>query len=547
MAAVTSNPTGMPAGKARTLRSLLALQSLALLLPLFALGAALLLVHVAHERLKLEMVAQSDAWRSLRAVDALLVDRLAWLRRVAMVGDTPDACLDALPQGGDALLALHAADGRVLRDARPQGQALGAAAGDAARAAAAAARPVSRLVEDAAAGGHAVLLVQPAPCWTDMPGGFLSLGVPAEALRGALEAGGARFTERQFPALVDAEGVIAARWQDHDRFVGRAMPPEARRAILDASDGLWRGRSAAGANVTVAHAVSGFSGLAVGIGILQEDLGSPLRRSLLALAPGLLAVVALWLTSTALAARRIGRPIESLRDAALALADRRAPPQLDTGVAEVNAVGEALAEAAERRDAAERQRDLLVRELHHRVKNLLATAQSLATLSARTTQDPAGFAAQFGDRLRALARTHTLLLEEPGVTAPLSLLLDSVLSPYRGGGIGRVRLEGPAVMLPAETAVALGLVLHELATNAAKYGALSVPEGRVRVTWSLPAPSRLAITWTESGGPAVEAPPTREGFGSQLLRRALAGAAGEVATEWRRDGVAVRIGLTLRP
>ncbi|WP_237215472.1 sensor histidine kinase, partial [Falsiroseomonas oryziterrae] len=219
---------------------------------------------------------------------------------------------------------------------------------------------------------------------------------------------------------------------------------------------------------------------------------------------------------------------------------------LATPIAEVNAVADAMAGAAERRRAAEAQRDLLVRELHHRVKNLLTTAQSLATLSARSARDPRSFAAQFGDRLRALARTHTLLLEEPGGTLDLGGLLEEVVAPYRLG-IGRISITGPNLRLPEEVAVPLGMVLHELATNAAKYGALSVPQGRLEIAWQVEETSRrLLLEWTERGSP-LGGPPGREGFGSQLMRRALSGLPeGEVRVAWKPEGIAVHVTAVLR-
>jgi two-component sensor histidine kinase len=238
--------------------------------------------------------------------------------------------------------------------------------------------------------------------------------------------------------------------------------------------------------------------------------------------------------------------VAELGDAAAALAGDRPAPRLATPVAEVNAVAAAMAEAAGRRRALEAQRDLLVRELHHRVKNLLTTAQSLATLSARSAQDPRSFAAQFGARLRALARTHTLLLEEPGGTLDLAALLAEVVAPYRLG-LGRITLAGPSLRLPEEVAVPIGMVLHELATNAAKYGALSVPQGRLAIDWRVEeAPRRLVLDWAERGGPRV-APPEQEGFGSQLLRRALSGSpGGEVTLDWPPQGLAARIVVGLR-
>jgi two-component sensor histidine kinase len=342
------------------------------------------------------------------------------------------------------------------------------------------------------------------------------------------------------------EGRIVARWRGEPAHLGRPMPDPARTAIVSTPEGVWHGTNLDGERVAVVHTASALSGLTVGVGITAAALAEPLRRSALLLGPALLVLLGLVALATLLVARRIGGPVASLGAAAAALAEGRPPPRLATPVAEVNAIATAMADAGETRRAAEAQRDLLVRELHHRVKNLLATAQSLASISARSSRDPAGFAQQFGDRLRALARTHTLLLEEPGGAVTLAALVTAVVAPYRMG-LGRIAIDGPEVRLPVEAAVPIGMVLHELATNAAKYGALSLPDGRLQIAWRIEAPSRLVLDWTERGGPPVAGAPARQGFGTQLLRRALAGLpGGEVATEWRAEGLAVRMALGLR-
>jgi two-component sensor histidine kinase len=529
----------MPAFRPRSLRHLLGLLTLVLALPMLALAIGLGTLQVRAARQGLEIAAQEDARALLHRADALLAGHLTTLRRLATSEALPDAMAAHAARTGLHLALLDGA-GRVLADTRPDAARLP----EAARAVAVAeGRPVSPLVEDPASSGHALLLSAPAgPNW-------LTLSVPAASFRALLDDPGlGPFDDSRFPALVDSEGRLVARWHEQLRFVGRPMPDEARLALLAAPDGIWHGRSLGGEHVVVVHATSALSGLTVGVGVTEAALSEPLRRSALLFGPLAAAVLLLAAGATVLVARRIAEPVARLGMAAEALAEGRPPPRLVTPVAEVNAVAAAMADAAEKRQAAEAQRDLLVRELHHRVKNLLATAQSLATLSARSARDPAGFAHQFGERLRALARTHTLLLEEPGGVVGLAALLNEVVAPYRMG-LGRIAIGGPAVKLPAEAAVPLGMVLHELATNAAKYGALSVPEGRLDIAWRLEegAHPRLVLDWTERGGPLVAHPPEREGFGSQLLRRALAGLPdGAVTVDWRKEGLAVRMAFGVR-
>ncbi|OAS22468.1 sensor histidine kinase [Methylobacterium platani] len=186
-----------------------------------------------------------------------------------------------------------------------------------------------------------------------------------------------------------------------------------------------------------------------------------------------------------------------------------------------------VADITDRRLAEERQ-SLLIRELHHRVKNTLATVQAIVGSTARTASSIDSFYEAFVGRIMSLAHTHSVLTEDVWQTASLRGLLENELRPYADGEMGpgtggRIDLDGPAVDLPSEVAVPIGMAIHELTTNAAKYGALSNRAGQVRIRWSVEPGDdrpRLRFHWRESGGPAV-APPTRQGFGSRLLQRVL--------------------------
>jgi two-component sensor histidine kinase len=164
------------------------------------------------------------------------------------------------------------------------------------------------------------------------------------------------------------------------------------------------------------------------------------------------------------------------------------------------------------------KQQLLLNELNHRVKNNLATVQSMAAQTARRSTDLPMFIADFEGRLVALARTHDVLTKRAWTGADVSEILAAALAPHSN----RVRLSGPDVELDANQSLALGLVSHELATNAAKYGALSSAGGEVSVSWKLDDPRTLAIVWTESGGPEVR-PPERRGFGTRLIEKLVGG------------------------
>jgi PAS domain S-box-containing protein len=181
-----------------------------------------------------------------------------------------------------------------------------------------------------------------------------------------------------------------------------------------------------------------------------------------------------------------------------------------------------LVDISERAQAEARQK-AMIDELNHRVKNTLTTVQSLAAQTIRGDGVSEEIRAAFEGRLLALSKLHNRLSDEHWERADLQSILQDILAPYREES-GRVYFEGPAVDLSPNTAVTLALVMHELATNAAKYGCLSVPTGMLAISWKLlggETERRVRIAWRESGGPEVR-PPTRTGFGSRLLQRSVA-------------------------
>lgn len=169
-----------------------------------------------------------------------------------------------------------------------------------------------------------------------------------------------------------------------------------------------------------------------------------------------------------------------------------------------------------------RQR-VLIRELHHRVRNMLATIQGVMAVTSRSSGNIQEFTRSFSERLQSLARTHQLLTDDLLQSASLSHLLQQELKPFDDGASERFRLEGPPIDLPSSLAVPFGMAIHELTTNALKYGALSTPSGRINVDWSvegLDGERELLLRWTERGGPTVK-PPKRQGFGTILIDRVL--------------------------
>lgn len=196
-------------------------------------------------------------------------------------------------------------------------------------------------------------------------------------------------------------------------------------------------------------------------------------------------------------------------------------------------------------DTTERHRavavqSLLIGELNHRIKNTLANVQAIARQTVRRSADLAAFDASFSGRLQALSRAHSILSDATWSSAPLDDLIDDQV---RVGTLDgeRLRRSGPSVEISPENMLRIALTLHELGTNAHKYGALSVPEGHVSLDWSLDGEG-LVLRWQERGGPQV-AEPARTGFGTTLIRSGAGGAAESVTVDWAPEGVTWTIRL----
>lgn len=190
---------------------------------------------------------------------------------------------------------------------------------------------------------------------------------------------------------------------------------------------------------------------------------------------------------------------------------------------------------------------LVMRELTHRSKNLLAVIQAMARQTARSTDTVEGFVERFGERLQALAGSHDLLVQESWHGASIEELIASQLGHYADVKGTRLLIKGPQVRLNPDAAQNLGMALHEMATNAAKYGALSTPDGTVSINWkwheTKTQPKVLRLNWRERGGPAVQAPTSR-GFGSQVIERNLTRALGaKVDLRYEKTGFAADIDL----
>ncbi len=192
------------------------------------------------------------------------------------------------------------------------------------------------------------------------------------------------------------------------------------------------------------------------------------------------------------------------------------------------------------RKRVEEHRFRLNRELDHRVKNTLATVQSVVIQTLRDASVPQAVAAAVAGRIQALARSHDVLTAEAWASADLGDVVEGALEPLRARHSARIRIDGEPVRLKPRIATMLSLAVHELAENAQRYGSLSEPSGRVEVSWSV-RDERLHLEWREEGGPPVE-PPQKRGYGMRVIERVLSAEfGGDASVDFRREGVVFRL------
>jgi two-component sensor histidine kinase/CheY-like chemotaxis protein len=172
---------------------------------------------------------------------------------------------------------------------------------------------------------------------------------------------------------------------------------------------------------------------------------------------------------------------------------------------------------AKEREAADKLQKLILEELHHRIKNTLATVSAIASQSLRTATSMEHGQQAIEGRLVALGRAHDLLMQVSWANASLLATVRGATEPYDSKGVGHFSIDGPDIGITSGAVIALAMTFNELCTNTTKFGALSVPNGRIEIAWKIDAETqRLRLTWTEKGGPAVEAP-SRRSFGTRMM------------------------------
>jgi two-component sensor histidine kinase len=344
--------------------------------------------------------------------------------------------------------------------------------------------------------------------------------------------------------LIDRNGNFIARSREHERNVGHPASEGFRDAARRSTQGWNEMVSLEGGTIANGHVTSPLSGWVMGLAVDKAQFEAPIRDTIMiaGLAGGattlLSLLLAIWL------ARGIARPIEQIEQGTHALVDRKAMSFSNTGVPEVDRTLDAVAATAlvlERHDKERDDREahvrLIMRELSHRSKNLLAIVLAIARQTARHTDSFDDFEARFNSRIQALADAHDLLVEQQWGGGSLDDLITAQLAAF---DMEKVSRRGEPMILRSEAVQNVALALHELATNASKYGALSVPQGRVEIEWAwqpgAAGERSLRLTWREVGGPPV-APPAQRGFGCFVLERATLNALGEGSLEFNADGL----------
>ena len=365
---------------------------------------------------------------------------------------------------------------------------------------------------------------------------------------------GARMAERGMAdggalTVADRNGVLIVRHPFPERFVGTRIPAPFQTLLNEPGPGVRDLISQDGTRRVIGYlpvTVPPY-GLYVSAG-LSHDVAFQAFDSarLIALSVMILCSAVAFALAWAAGQRFIQRPVERLLHSIAAWrgGDMAARTGMTPRQGELGAVGAAfdglvqeLTVRQAARDEWEAHRAMLMDELTHRVKNILSIVQAIAAQTFRSADDPKAARAAFDARIQALSRAHALLIAERWEAADIAEVVQRALDVHDGPARSRITADGPGLRLQSRAALALALALHELATNAVKYGALSVEGGRVAVTWRLTPDGRFKLDWTEHGGPSVREP-ERGGFGSQLIERALAAElGGTVRLSYPANGV----------
>lgn len=339
--------------------------------------------------------------------------------------------------------------------------------------------------------------------------------------------------------IVDRSHKVVARSRSHQRFVGASATAQMIAAMKASPSGVVPSRSLDGEPTVVAYAQSKVSGWTTLLVVPRRSIASPVWTNILAVVAVIVLAGGLGLIVVRRQAGAIAHELDALEQDARALGQGELIKPRGGTIDNFDRVQAALSGASIELERREGRQKLMINELNHRVKNTLATVQALAAQTFRYVERDAR--SKFDSRLTSLAHAHDLLTR----TAWAPIDIRQIITGCAMHPDGRMTAEGPPVLLPAEAALALCMIIHELTTNSLKYGALSVSTGRVEVEWRTEGDRGLDLTWREvEGPPAVR--PDRTGFGTRLMDRlAKQELNGTLERDYAPEGLVVRGRFTL--
>lgn len=350
-----------------------------------------------------------------------------------------------------------------------------------------------------------------------------------------------RVPDRWVATLLDNNRRVIARSRANEQFTGALASKDMEENLRHSTEGVSKSTSLEGVPTMVAYTRSPQTGWTLVVAIPREELATTVNRSVMLGGGVFLVLLILGIALSMVYARRINAEMRRLvSDAAAIGRGETLPPADPGGLEEIAAVHAALREASQELKARAERQGVMINELNHRVKNTLATVQALAR---QTFMKIKGAPVDvFTERLIALSGAHDLLTRTGWREADMGQLIEASL----GAHVDRVDRAGPPVALAPHTAVGLSMVFHELATNSAKYGALSAPGGRVQVIWRLdPVTDNLIFTWRDIGGPPVS-PPDSTGFGTRLIESSIRREQkGHARFDFRAEGLVFEASLPL--
>jgi two-component sensor histidine kinase len=325
-------------------------------------------------------------------------------------------------------------------------------------------------------------------------------------------------------SIIDSRGILLARRSllGGDALVGQPTIPEVMAHVGEPSAWWIKAVSRTSVPTYTSMLRSGQSGWSVNLAVPREIIDGPLHRTVEWIIVLTILTFVLGLGLARWIGNRFLAEFSGFEQYVATLRAGVGEPELGN-IAEVNRMKKVLHAVGGELAGASKQQRILLDEINHRVKNTLGTVQSIARLSRTSAGDLDQYVDAFEHRLLALAEAYNLLTENNWVGAHLQAVVKRTLAPFAGSD--RLRISGPDVLLPPKLALAMSATLQELSTNAAKYGAFSLPSGKLLISWTVDATGLVRLTWTESDGPLVRQP-TRRGFGTQMMASIFSGEAG---------------------